>query len=57
MKKKLASILLVTTLTISLLAGCGGSKSFLRQQVFPGSGETKDVSELVIGEIDVFCCK
>ena len=51
MKKKLASILLVTTLTISLLAGCGGSKSSSDSKS-SGSGETKDVSELVIGEIE-----
>lgn len=51
MKKKLASILLVTTLTISLLSGCGGSKSSSDSKS-SGSGETKDVSELVIGEIE-----
>ena len=51
MKKKLASILLVTTLTISLLAGCGGSESSSDSKS-SGSGETKDVSELVIGEIE-----
>ena len=51
MKKKLASILLVTTLTISLLAGCGGSNSSSDSKS-SGSGETKDVSELVIGEIE-----
>ena len=40
MKKKLLSLLMVTALTASLVAGCGSN------------GDSKDVSELVIGEIE-----
>ena len=51
MKKKLFSLLMVTALTASLVAGCG-SNGDSKDKSSGSDRETKDVSELVIGEIE-----
>ena len=51
MKKKLLSLLMVTALTASLVAGCG-SNGDSKDKSSGSDRETKDVSELVIGEIE-----
>ena len=51
MKKKLLSLLMVTALTASLVAGCG-SNGDSKDKSSSSDRETKDVSELVIGEIE-----
>lgn len=48
MKKKLLSVLVTTAMAATLLAGCGGSSE---SESSEASGETKDVKDLVIGEI------
>ncbi|MDO4473834.1 MAG: BMP family ABC transporter substrate-binding protein [Eubacteriales bacterium] len=48
MKKKLLSVLVTTAMAAALLAGCGGSSE---SESSEASGETKDVKDLVIGEI------
>lgn len=48
MKKKLLSVLVTTAMAATLLAGCGGSSE---SETSEASGETKDVKDLVIGEI------
>lgn len=48
MKKKLLSVLVTTAMAAALLAGCGGSSE---SESSDASGETKDVKDLVIGEI------
>ena len=51
MKKKLLSLFMVTALTASLVAGCG-SNGDSKDKSSGSDRETKDVSELVIGEIE-----
>ena len=51
MKKKLLSLLMVTALTASLVAGCG-SNGDSKDKSSGSDRETKDVSELVIGETE-----
>lgn len=53
MKKKTLSLLLAVSMVAALLAGCGSDKgeSADKEDTKAESGETKDVSELIIGEI------
>ena len=52
MKKKLLSLLMVTALTASLVAGCG-SNGDSKDKSSGSDRETKDVSELVSGRSNI----
>lgn len=52
MKKKVVSILMVTALVASLTAGCGSSSDSGDDKKSDAKSDKKDVSELVIGEME-----